>query len=168
MDKTLSLLKTRRIVTKYRRLTIEELQNLEKEFISFLVVNGIPAEDWEQIKEDEAKSQGLIDSFSDVVFEKILRQIEYVAHYSKNSVKVFHCRADSIHLIGVDTGATDIDLTAEAGIQRLQSNPPADIQIYQSSKTYMPNREQEIFKMLGQGCVKTDGSLYKLLAKSIK
>ena len=168
MDKTLSLLKTRRIVTKYRRLTIEELQNLEMEFISFLVVNGIPAEDWEQIKEDEAKSQGLIDSFSDVVFEKILRQIEYVAHYSKNSVKVFHCRADSIHLIGVDTGATDIDLTAEAGIQRLQSNPPADIQIYQSSKTYMPNREQEIFKMLGQGCVKTDGSLYKLLAKSIK
>ena len=155
-------------MTKYRRLTIEELQNLEKEFISFLVVNGIPAEDWEQIKEDEAKSQGLIDSFSDVVFEKILRQIEYVAHYSKNSVKVFHCRADSIHLIGVDTGATDIDLTAEAGIQRLQSNPPADIQIYQSSKTYMPNREQEIFKMLGQGCVKTDGSLYKLLAKSIK
>ena len=168
MDKTLSLLKTRRIVTKYRRLTIEELQNLEKEFISFLVVNGIPAEDWEQIKEDEAKSQGLIDSFSDVVFEKILRQIEYVAHYSKNSVKVFHCRADSIHLIGVDTGATDIDLTAEAGIQRLQSNPPADIQIYQSSKTYMPNREQEIFKMLGQGCVKSDGSMYKLLAKSIK
>ena len=168
MDKTLSLLKTRRIVTKYRRLTIEELQNLEKEFISFLVVNGIPAEDWEQIKEDEAKSQGLIDSFSDVVFEKILRQIEYVAHYSKNSVKVFHCRADSIHLIGVDTGATDIDLTTDAGVQRLQSNPPADIQIYQSSKTYMPNREQEIFKMLGQGCVKSDGSMYKLLAKSIK
>ena len=60
MDKTLSLLKTRRIVTKYRRLTIEELQNLEKEFISFLVVNGIPSEDWEQIKKDEAKSQGLI------------------------------------------------------------------------------------------------------------
>ena len=168
MDKTLSLLKTRRIVTKYRRLTIEELQNLEKEFIEFLVVNGIPAEDWEQIKKDKSKSQGLIDSFSDVVFEKILRQIEYVAHYSKSSIKVFNCRADSIHLIGVDTVATDIDLTTDAGVQRLKSNPPTDIQIYKSSKAYLPNREQEIFKMLGQGCVKSDGSMYKLLAKSIK
>jgi len=155
-------------VTKYRRLTIEELKSLEKEFIEFLVVNGVPAEDWEQLKKDDAKSQGLIDSFSDVVFEKILRQIEYVAHYSKNSVKIFNCRADSIHLIGVDTGAPDIDLTTDVGIQHITSNLPTDIQIYQSSKTYSPNREEEIFKMLGQGCVKTDGSLYKRFAKSIK
>ena len=161
------MLETRLTVMKYRRLTIDELKSLEKEFIDFLVVNGIPAADWEQIKNDEPKAQGFIDSFSEVVFEKILRQIEYVAHYSTHSIKVFHCRADRIHLIGVDTNAPDIDLTTDVGIEHLKTDPPKDIQIYQSAKDYSPDREQEIFKMLGQGCVKTDGTLYNLLAKSV-
>jgi hypothetical protein len=153
---------------KYRRLTLEELKNLEKEFIDFLVVNGIPAGDWEKIKTDESKAEGLIDSFSEVVFEKIMRQIEYVAHYSPHSIKMFHCQAESIHLIAIDTNAPDIDLTTDAGIKRLKTYPPSDIQIYQSAKKYSPDREQEIFKMLSQGCVKTDGTLYKLLTKSIE
>lgn len=168
MDKSLSLPETRLAVMKYRRLTIDELKSLEKEFIDFLVVNGIPAADWEQIKNEEPKAQRLIDSFSEVVFEKILRQIQYVTHYSTHSIKVFHCRTDGIHLIGVDTHASDIDLTTDKGIQRLKTDPPRDIQIYQSTKDYSPDREQEIFKMLGQGCVKTDGTLYNLLMESTK
>lgn len=154
-------------MTKYRRLSIEELKSLEKEFIDFLVVNGIPAEDWEKIKNDESKSQGMIDSFSDVVFEKILREIKFIAHYSTRSIKTFHCQSDSINLIGVDTSSPDIDLTTENGIKRLTTDPPKDLQIYQSSKGYHPTREQEIFKMLGQGCVKTDGALYEMLSNSV-
>ena len=154
-------------MTKYRRLSIDELKSLEKEFIEFLVLNGIPAEEWKKIKKEDAKAQGMIGSFSDVVFEKILREIEYIAHYSTHSVKIFACRAEEIHLIGVDTSTSDIDFTTERGIQRLATDPPKDLQIYQSSKGYHPTREQEIFKMLGQGCVKTDSSLYQLLANSL-
>ena len=38
---------------KYERLSKNELEELEKEFVDFLVVNGITAQDWVAIKENE-------------------------------------------------------------------------------------------------------------------
>ena len=49
---------------KYRRLTLEELKPLENEFIDFLVVNGVIADDWEQLlANDVEKSNQIIDAF---------------------------------------------------------------------------------------------------------
>ena len=57
---------------KYRRLTLEELKPLENEFIDFLVVNGVIADDWEQLlANDVEKSNQIIDAFR---------------HYEKNSI----------------------------------------------------------------------------------
>ena len=41
---------------KYRLLTLEELQELEKEFVEYLVLNGITADDWEKIKKENPSS----------------------------------------------------------------------------------------------------------------
>ena len=58
---------------KYRRLTLEELEPLENEFIDFLVVNGIIADDWRHLlAHDLEKSNQIIDAFSEVVFEGIM------------------------------------------------------------------------------------------------
>ena len=38
---------------KYRLLTKEELVQFDKEFIEYLVVNGITGEEWKQLKENE-------------------------------------------------------------------------------------------------------------------
>ena len=58
---------------KFRRLTNEELQELEKEFVQFLVSNTVTADDWEKIKEDNPeRAEGLIEIFSDIVFEKVI------------------------------------------------------------------------------------------------
>ena len=38
---------------KYERISKVELEKMEKEFIDFLVVNGITAADWVLIKENE-------------------------------------------------------------------------------------------------------------------
>ena len=38
---------------KYERISIDELEKLEKEFIDFLVVNGISPIDWVSIKENK-------------------------------------------------------------------------------------------------------------------
>jgi len=86
---------------KYRLLNQEELQSLEKEFIDFLVLNGITAPDWEKLKSDEHTSQRFIEVFSDVVFEKILRQIEYLDRYSKSSIFAFKCTEKEIQLIRI-------------------------------------------------------------------
>ena len=40
-------------MVKYRALTHEELESMEKEFIDFLVLNGITGEDWEKLKNEK-------------------------------------------------------------------------------------------------------------------
>ena len=42
---------------KYRLLTQDELNELEHEFINYLVLNGITAEDWEDIKKSKQERQ---------------------------------------------------------------------------------------------------------------
>ena len=148
---------------KYRSLSQEELSSLEKEFVDFLVLNGITADDWLTIKKDQSKASRMIDLFSDVVFEKILRNIQYLEHYSPTSIKTFHCAEDEIFLIGVDSSDASIDFTTSAGIKRLQTNPPEDLRTYRTSKKYNTSREMEIFTLLQNGCVKSDGYHYRLL-----
>ncbi len=75
---------------KYRRLSTDELQELEKEFVHFLVSNGIAADDWVKLKEEENdKAEALIDTFSDVVMEKVLGKVDFLEKREKSSVLFF-------------------------------------------------------------------------------
>jgi len=154
-------------VAKYRVLTSDELHELEKEFVNFLVLNGIPADDWEKMKKDDSKAQRMIELFSDVVFEKILRQIIYLEHHSKSSIKSFRCDEDEIHLIGLDADDQQLDLTASDIFEKLKSESSSDLKIYQASKKYTPNRESELYTMLQNGCIKSEGKLYHLLNEQL-
>ena len=88
---------------KFERLSNNELESLEKEFIQFLVVNGIVATDWEKIKKEDAKkAEKLIELFSDMVWAKSLEKIKFLEHRTPTSIKVFNCKKEMIELIGVD------------------------------------------------------------------
>jgi len=150
-------------VAKYRILTSEELQELKEEFIKFLVLNGIPADDWEKMKGDPKKADRMIELFSDVVFEKILRQVSFLEHYSKSSIKTFRCDENEIHLIGIDTTDPLLDLTSKETLAQLKSGKSDDLKIYQASKGYQSDREKELYSMMQNGCIKSDGQLYELL-----
>ena len=70
---------------KYSRLSAEQLRELEKEFVDFLVVNGIVAEDWIALKENEPlNADKIIDQFSDVVWEGTLRKLKYLNKIETN------------------------------------------------------------------------------------
>ena len=63
----------------YRRLTKEEFENLPEDFAIFLASNSIDKKEWDTIKEmDIKKADGLLDIFSDLVFEKEILQEEGV------------------------------------------------------------------------------------------
>ena len=65
---------------KYKRLSVEELQALEQEFINFLAAAQITAPDWVKMKENEfAKAEELVDVFSYMVFDKVLKK-DNVSH----------------------------------------------------------------------------------------
>lgn len=154
---------------KYRRLTLEELAELEKDFIQFLSANGIPGPDWEKIKTEEPKkADGLIDLFSDIIFDKTLENIEYLEFKTPQDIKTFHCQKHKIVMNGLMVeGKSDIDFTQAQDpeeMSQLLSGSGARLKVYTAQKKYHPNRKGELFNMMeGGALISRDGALFKTL-----
>ena len=70
---------------KYKILKDNELKALEEDFIAFLITNGVHNEEWLAINENEPdKAITLVEMFSDIVWEKALKQIKIIEHATKN------------------------------------------------------------------------------------
>ena len=144
---------------KYRRLTAEELSGLEKEFINFLIVNGIDAQEWEKIKiHDLGQGEKMIEIFSDMIFEGICLKVKYLEHFDKQGLKLFRCDDDLIRLTGI------ISDTAFNSVQEMMAHiakSPDEFRIFHTAKGYVPDKNMEIFRMISSGAVITDGTYYE-------
>ena len=150
---------------KYRLLTKEELQGFEKEFIEYLILNGITAEDWEIMKKDAVeKAEEVVKLFSDVVFEGILRKINFLEYRSKSSIITYQCLADKIVAVGMKASSIkEVDFLSKSYLKEALKNPPKGLKVYTTSKKYTKARELELFEMTQTGCEITDGKLFKTL-----
>ena len=158
----------KRFAMRYRRLTNDELKELEKEFVRFLASNTVTGDDWEKIKkEDSEKAEKLIGMFSDIVFEKTISKIEYLEYRSPKDLKVFHCKDDIIEMVGIMVeGNSDIDFSknieADKMIHQLQASQ-ASLKMMAANKKYKKTKELEIFDMMQWGCLISDGKLFQTL-----
>jgi len=141
---------------KYRKLNIEELKELEKEFIQFLASNTVTGPDWEKIKtEKPERAEELIEMFSDIVMEKALTNIKYLEHISPKSIKSFWFQKDKVTLVGIDADPNEqVDFTQPEGLKRLteataNSRP---LKVYLTDKDFQKSREEEVYTMLQNGC----------------
>lgn len=148
-------------MAKYRVLDKEELGAFEKEFVEFLVINSITADDWVKIKNsDQERAESIISLFSDVIFEKLMRQTQYLIRRSKHNIACFHYQATQAVLVGLETSVDGMDLLKVSGAENI---PSEDVSIYTSTKEYEKQREIEMFEMLSSGAEISDGQLYKTL-----
>jgi hypothetical protein len=139
---------------KYRRLDRDELQKLEREFVDFLVINGITADEWVQLKENKPYDAGIIvDQFCDVVWESTLRKISYLDMQDDTYNYYFKCDPDKIHLIR----------TGHYQNNNSDSSTDLALKVQRQSKPYADNREEELFKMIENGCSISDGQIYDSL-----
>lgn len=154
---------------KYRRLDSEELQELEAEFIRFLASNSITGPDWEKLKTaDKKKADGLIDVFSDLVFEKILKKVAFLEIKTPSDIKTFQCLEDKIKLLGLQVkGDSELDFTQNLDPKQMLSLlqlSGAKLQLYSAEKAYKNgDRALEIFNMMEGGCLISQGEIYKVL-----
>ncbi len=152
-------------MAKYRSLTYEELESMEKEFVDFLVLNGITGSDWEKLKTDNPDiAEGICEAFSNVVFTKILKQCRYIeSHTPKYLVAVF-CDENEMHLQGLEAPSeSSIDFTNPGEFEKLKIDSPSGIQRIKSKKEYSSDREMEIWNMLNSGFFISDQKLYSTL-----
>jgi hypothetical protein len=139
---------------KFKLLSDQELQNLETEFVQFLVANGVDDALWRKINDQEPdKALKLVEAFSDVVWEKALQKVEVIEHLTDDSVKLFWYLQNKAVLVGVNLmDKSEGTLSKENWVEMLKNTPEA-FEIYSQQKEVDPKgREAEIFKLLESGC----------------
>lgn len=151
-------------------MTKEELELLEEDLVQFLATNSITADDWEKLKEDEPdKAMGLIDQFSDIVFDKVLSKEVDLEHRSPKKLKVFRCEKERIRLIGLDLPAeSSVDMTDPDAFAALMEDPAGHAKgtkIYKAEKGYDKEREEELKELLDHGCRLAEKKLFDLLER---
>jgi len=148
---------------KYSRLTTEQFKELHKEFVQFLSANSITGNDWTELKKTNIeKVENILDLFSDIVWEKVLSNTNYLENISKNHIYLFSFDNSKIYFIAIYTEILEVDFTNEKGFNWLRDNLLDDkVKIYNSSKDYSDNILNDKFELIQKGGVITNGNLFK-------
>ena len=87
---------------KYTRLTKEQFEELNQEFINFLATQSITADEWKEIKEQKPEvAEEELDIFSDLVWEGVLSKVEYLENIAPQHMYLFKVEGSQLRLIGL-------------------------------------------------------------------
>lgn len=147
---------------KYERLTKEQFEELHQEFINFLASQSITADEWKDIKTNKPQvAEEELDVFSDLVWEGVLRKVEYLEHISAHFLFMFRFTETNINLIKIEIKSPHIDITTDEGYAWLKNNLFADtVEIHQATKALSNDRNKDIFALIKQGANITKGDLF--------
>ncbi len=154
-------------MAKYRILTKEELKNFETEFVNYLVVNGIAADAWVKMKAEEPeKASKIVELFSDVIMEGVLRKVNFVEIRQKAYVQSIQFMTDAMRMAAISCKDPKIDLR-EIDFSKITASSVELFEIHQGEKKYDEIREQIIFDYVQKGFEVSDGKLFKSLALAL-
>ena len=154
---------------KYRMLSLQELEELKEEFIEFLIVNGIAAEDWERMKSTQKeKAEIILELFSDAVLETVLRKINFIEYRTKNEVRIIQCLSENQVLVGIEVPQElGIDCSDPKSFNEAKELNLQGVKVFTTSKSYLKPREEEIFDLLESGGLITNDRLFKLFCLAL-
>lgn len=154
---------------KYTRLTKQQLEELQQEFVNFLSTQSITAEEWQTIKKEKPEvAEEELDIFSDLVWEGVLGKVEYLENISAKQMHLFHLAEKEMKLLSVKVMNPEIDLTTSLGFSWFKKNWQSDfVEYLTASKAYTDDKNQDKFNLIVQGAVITKGELFQWFDKII-
>ncbi len=152
---------------KYRRLSLAELEALTENFVQFLAMNGIAAEDWETIKTaNRPRMDSLLDEFSDIVFQSTIDNTNYFLLVENQSVIAFHCAEKELQVYGISIiNQGDFSLTNFTDLKLAFAQIPntAQINVFSKKQAFKESREREIFLLLENHCGISHQEMFEFL-----
>ena len=148
---------------KYSRLSKEQFEELHPEFTRFLASNQIDKNEWDTVKQDKPEvAEQVLDVFSDMVWDAVLDKAEWLEHYSKNHIFLFKLRKDEMESIVIHAHNADADFLTQEGLQWLNENIFSEaVKVTRGKKPFGEDRNAEVFELIQQGTILTDGTVYK-------
>ena len=150
---------------KYTRLTKEQLEELHPEFITFLASQSIDKAAWDELKATKPETaEHQLDVFSDLIWDSVITKAQWLEHYSKNHIFLFKLDKSGMESIVIHAHNSHADFLTEGGLQWLNENIFADdVNLTRGKKDFGEDRSLEIFNLIEQGAILSDGVLYKQL-----
>jgi hypothetical protein len=148
---------------KYSRLTKEQFEEMHTEFINFLSTQAIDKAEWDKIKLEQPEiAEQELDVFSDLVWEGVLTKTEYLEHFSKNHIFLFHCFDTYVKSIVLKSLVPETNFLTKEGLQWLSDNMFTEtIEMKIGKKEFTEDRNQSLFELIQQGSFLSDGQLFK-------
>lgn len=155
---------------KYARLTKEQLEELHVEFTNFLASQQIDKTEWDELKVAKPEvAEQEIDIFSDLVWEGVLKSARYIEHFSKNHIFLFQFDETDIDTIVLKTSNEEVDFLTKEGLQWLGDHLVNDqVDIRYGSKALGGDRNGELFAIIQQGGILSQGELYHQIKTILK
>ncbi|MFZ4106966.1 DUF6495 family protein [Flavobacterium sp.] len=147
---------------KYKRLTKEQFEELHQEFATFLATQSIDKKEWDAIKTNTPEvAEQQLDVFSDLIWENVLTNAQYLEHFSKNHIFLFHCQEKVIESMVIKALVTDVDFMVKEGMVWLSDNLFTEtVEMHLGKKEYQEERNAAIFNLITEGAILSDGQLY--------
>lgn len=147
---------------KYKRLTKEQFEALHQEFANFLASQSIDKKEWDDIKINKPEvAEQELDVFSDLIWEGVLTSAQFLEHFSKNHIFLFHSQEKFMQSIVIKSLVSDVDFLTKEGLQWLSDNLFTDVvELHIGKKEYDEARNAAIFNLITEGAILSDGQLY--------
>ena len=155
---------------KFCRLTREQFEALHHEFAQFLASQSIDQSQWEKMKDEQPSLvEEELDLFSDLIWEKTLKKLRYIENTSASKVFLFSIEENEMFLRILSCSNPSIDLATIKGWQcAMEHIGNTAIELMASKKKIGPDREKELFELIQQGCVLSEGERYRRLESFFK
>ncbi len=147
---------------KYKRLTKEQFEELHQEFATFLAAQSIDKKEWDTIKTNTPEvAEQQLDVFSDLIWDNVLTNAQFLEHFSKNHIFLFHCQEKLIESMVIKSLVTDVDFMGKEGMVWLSDNLFTEtVEMHLGKKEYQEERNAAIFNLITEGAILSDGQLY--------
>lgn len=155
---------------KYARLTKEQFEELTQEFVNFLSTQTIDKAEWENIKANKPEvAEQELDIFSDLIWEGVLGRAKFLEHFSKNHIFLFECFDKEIKSIVLKSLVPEQNFLTKDGLQWFSDNLFTDnIEMRLGTKLFSADRNIDIFSLIQQGSILSDGHLYNQIQDVMK
>lgn len=155
---------------KYTRLTKEQFEELHPEFINFLASQQIDKQEWDKIKAEQPQiAEGELDVFSDLIWEGVLSKAKYLEHYSSSHIFLFGFDDMKIQTIVIRSLQQGIDFLTKEGLQWLSDAVfTEEVEVRHGKKEFGEDRNAEVFALIQQGGILSQGDLYEQFREMLK
>ena len=139
---------------RFRILSDDELKHLENDFKQFLIVNQLHKEEWLELNQSSPeKALALVELFSDMVLLKVYEKINFLEYRNNRIFSIYKISENQIQAIHIKSENENVSILSDEELALALKNNLKELNIYKAEKQVSPYKEDEIHKLIQQGCI---------------